>query len=96
MEKLVSMFLQVIVSDSLEQIPPELQVTCIFLAIACAWDKIFSLRANYPKGQGEHFAVWLRVNKPGTPLYHVVGAQGLAPAMVILRNRRVYVCLDLI
>jgi len=76
MEKSVSVFLQVVVSDSLEQIPPELQVTCIFLAIARAWDKFFSLCANYPKKQGDHFDAWLRVYKPGTALYHVVGAQG--------------------
>ena len=53
---------------------------------------------NYPKGQGEHFAAWLRVNKPGTALYHVVGAQGsrhnlcLEAAPAIYMNR--YVCFD--
>ena len=98
MEKSVSVFLRVVVSDSLEQIPPELRVTCIFSAIARAWDKFFSLCANYPKGQGEHFAAWLRMNKPGTPLYHVVGAQGsrhdlcLMAAPAIYMNR--YVCFD--
>jgi hypothetical protein len=35
MEKCVSVFLRVVVSDSLELIPPELRVTCIFLAIEC-------------------------------------------------------------
>jgi hypothetical protein len=69
MEQSVSSFLRVIVTDSLEKIPPELRVTCVYSAIARAWDKFFSLCANYPKGQGEHFAAWLRVNKPGTPLY---------------------------
>ena len=98
MEKSVSVFLRVVVSDSLEQIPVELRVTCIFTAIARAWDKFFSLCANYPKGQGEHFAAWLRVNKPGTALYHVVGAQGsrhdlcLEAAPAIYMNR--YVCFD--
>ncbi len=98
MEKSVSVFLRVIMSDSLEQIPAELRVTCIFSAIARAWDKFFSLCANYPKGQGEHFAAWLRVNKPGTALYHVVGAQGsrhdlcLEAAPAIYMNR--YVCFD--
>ena len=33
MEKSVSVFLQVVVSDSLEQIPVELRVTCIFTAL---------------------------------------------------------------
>ena len=96
MEKSVSVFLRVIMSDSLEQIPAELRVTCIFSAIARAWDKFFSLCANYPKGQGEHFAAWLRVNKPGTALYHVVGAQGsrhdlcLEAAPAIYMNRYVH------
>jgi hypothetical protein len=76
MEQSVSSYLRVIVTNSLEKIPPELRVMCVYSAIARAWDKFFSLCANYPKGQGEHFAAWLRVNKPGTPLYHVVGAQG--------------------
>ncbi len=98
MEKCVSVFLRVVVSDSLELIPPELRVTCIFLAIARAWGKFFSLCANYPKGQGKHFAAWLRMNKPGTPLYHVVGPQGsrhdlcLMAAPAIYMNR--YVCSD--
>jgi hypothetical protein len=68
MEKSGSIFLRVILSDCLEQIPPELRFTCIFSAIACTWDKFFSLCANYPKSQGEHFAARLRMNKPGTPL----------------------------
>ena len=94
----MSSFLCVIVTDSLEKIPPELRVTCVYSAIARAWDKFFSLCANYPKGQGEHFAAWLRVNKPGTPLYHVVGAQGsrhdlcLMAAPAIYMNR--YACFD--
>ena len=98
MEQSVSSYLRVIVTDSLEKIPPELRVTCVYSAIARAWDKFFSLYANYPKGQGKHFAAWLRVNKPGTPLYHVVGVQGsrhdlcLIAAPAIYMNR--YACFD--
>jgi hypothetical protein len=68
----------------------------VYSAVARAWDKFFSLCANYPKGQGEHFAAWLSFNKPGTPLYHVVGAQGsrhdlcLMAAPAIYMNRYVY------
>ena len=76
MEQSVSSFVRVVISDSLEKIPPKLRVTCVYSAIARVWDKIFSLCPNYPNGQGEHFAAWLRINKPGTPLHHVVGAQG--------------------
>ena len=35
LKKSVTVFLQVVVSDSLEQIPPELRVTCIFSAMNC-------------------------------------------------------------
>jgi hypothetical protein len=71
---------------------------CVYSAIARAWDKFFSLCANFPKGQGKHFAAWLRVNKPLMPLYHVIGAQGsrhnlcLMAAPAIYMNR--YVCFN--
>jgi len=90
MEQSVSSFLRVIVTDSLEKIPPELRVTCVYSAIARAWDKFFSLCANYPKGQDEHFAAWLRVNKPGTPLYHVVGAQGSRHDLCLMAAPAIY------
>ncbi len=95
---MVSVFLHVVVSDSLEKIPPELWVACIFSVIARAWDIFFSLCANYPKGQGEHFATWLRVNKPCTDLYHVVGMQGLRHDLCLLAAPAIYmihcVCFD--
>jgi hypothetical protein len=50
-EKSVSVFLQVVVSDSLEQIPAELQVTCIFSAIARAWDKYSACGSTTPKAK---------------------------------------------
>jgi len=95
MEKSVSASLRSLLSDSLEKVPFELRVSCVYSAIARAWDKFFSLCANYPKGQGEHFAAWLKVNKPGTPLHHVVGAQGsrhdlcLMAAPAIYMNRHI-------
>jgi hypothetical protein len=69
-----------------------------FLGHCSSLGYFFSLCANYPKGQGEHFAAWLRVIKPGTPLYHVMGAQGsrhdlcLMAAPTIYMNRNV--CFD--
>ena len=51
MEKAISSSLQDIVYDCLEKIPHELRVTCVFSAIAQAWDKFFNLCANYPKGK---------------------------------------------
>jgi hypothetical protein len=69
-----------------------------FLAIAHAWDNFFSLCANYPKGKEEHYAAWLRVNKPGTALYHVVGVQGLRHDLCLMAALAIYlncyVCFD--
>ena len=98
MEKMVTAQLRDILRDSMEHIAPELRVTCVFSAMARAWDKFFSLSANYPKGQGEHFARWLKKKRPGVPLYHVEGASGsrhdlcLMAAPAIYMNR--YVCFD--
>ncbi len=98
LEQSVSSYLRVIVTGSLEKTPPEIRVTCVYSVIARARDKFFSLCANYPKGQGEHSAAWSRVNKPDTPLYHVIGAQGsrqdlcLMAAPAIYMNR--YACFD--
>ena len=61
---------------SLEQIAPELRVTCSFSAIARAYDKGFSQNANYVKGWGENFVPWHKKFKSTEPLYHVENAQG--------------------
>ena len=43
MEQSVSSFLHVIATNSLEKIPPELRVMCVYSAIKCAWDRFFRL-----------------------------------------------------
>ena len=91
MEQSVSSFLCVIVTDSFEKIPPELQVTCVYSTITRARDLFYSLCANYPKGKGKHFAAWLRVNKPGMPLHHVVGAQGSRHDLCIMSALAIYI-----
>jgi hypothetical protein len=90
MEKADSSRLQVIVCNTVDVIPPELQVTCVYSAIAHAWDKFFSLCANYPKGQGEQCAAWLKTNRPGTPLYHAVGAQGSQHDLCLMAAPAIY------
>jgi hypothetical protein len=98
LEKAISSSLRDILYDCLEKIPHELRATCVFSAIAWAWDKFFSLCANYLKGQGEHFAAWLRENKPDTPLYHVIGAQGSRHNLCLMVGPALYmnchVCFD--
>jgi hypothetical protein len=54
------------------------------------WDNFFSLCANYPKEKGKHFAVWLRVNKPGMTIYHVVGAQESRHDLCLMEALAIY------
>ena len=48
----------------------------MFIPFARAYDKEFSLAANYPKGHGELFAEWMKENYPGATLFHVEGTHG--------------------
>ena len=75
-EKEVAAALKIMVMDTLEEIAPELRVSCVFSAFVQAFDKFFSLSANYPKGQGEMFAEYMKEHIPGEMLLHVEGAQG--------------------
>ena len=64
-------FLRGVLHDSLEEIAPELRVSPGFDGFARAFDKEFSLCANYPKGHGELFHMWMKENHPGELLLHV-------------------------
>ena len=45
-------------------------------AVIRAFDKEFSLNANYPKGHGELFKEWIKENHEGELLLHVERAGG--------------------
>jgi hypothetical protein len=66
----------------------------MFDAVLCAVDKEFSLPANYPKGHGDMFLHWLRMNHPGAllvPVQRTAGSrQDLAAegAAAVFWNRR--------
>ena len=62
--------------DSLDEIAPELRVSPSFNSFARAFDKMFSLCANYPKGYGELFRQWMKENHAGELLLHVERAAG--------------------
>ena len=64
-------FLRAHLNDSLDKVAPELQVSPGFMSLACAFDKMFSLCANYPKGLGEVFCQWIMDNHSGELLFHV-------------------------
>ena len=86
--------LRICLHDSLEEIAPEFRVSCSFVTFARAFDKMFSLCANYPKGWGEVFRPWLRENHRGELIFHVERAASgtrmdIAPmaALAIYWNR---------
>jgi hypothetical protein len=64
-------FLKAHFSDSLETIAPEFRVSPGFISFARAFDKMFSLCANYPKGWGEIFRQWMKENHSGELLFSV-------------------------
>ena len=64
-------FLRGVLHDTLDDIAPELRVSPGFDGFARAFDKEFSLCANYPKGHGELFLMWMKENHPGELLLHV-------------------------
>jgi hypothetical protein len=62
----LSKYLTVMLRESPNTIDRSLRVSTMFTPIARAYDKEFSLAANYLKGHGELFAEWMRENYPGS------------------------------
>ena len=75
-EKSLTKHLNEILRSSLDEIDSNLQVSSSISAIIRAIDKEFSLSANYPKGHGELFKVWMKKNYPMALLFHVERAAG--------------------
>ena len=75
-EKALSKFLTVELKESLDKIDSRLRVTTLWLAFARAYDKEFSLAANYPKGHGALFLAFVRKYYPGILLFHVESTHG--------------------
>jgi hypothetical protein len=79
--------------DSLGKIDSSLCVSTMFMAFAGAYDKEFSLAANYPKGHGELFVKWIKENYPGELLFHVESTHDshqdimFTAALAIVMNR---------
>ena len=55
----------------------------LFSALARAYDKGFSISANYPKGFGELFIERMMDNHPWYVLYHVERVQGSRQDMIL-------------
>ena len=75
-EKALTTYLNALLKDSLENIDSHLRVSTSMSALIRAFDKEFSLCANYPKGHGEEFKEWIKKNHPGELLLHVERASG--------------------
>ena len=64
-------FLRAHLNDSLDEFAPELRASPGFMPLACAFEKMFSLCANYPKVLGEVFSQWMMDNHYSELLFHV-------------------------
>ena len=90
----LSSYLNDLLATDLENIHFRYRVSTMFDAVLRAVDKEFSLPANYPKGHGDMFLHWLRVNHPGAllvPVQRTAGSrQDLAAegAAAVFWNRR--------
>ena len=93
----LSSYLSTVLRESLDRIDSTLRVKTLFSAFARAYDKGFSLSANYPKGFGELFIQWMMDTHPSYVLYHVERVRGarmdmiLEAALAIYMNREVNV-----
>ena len=75
-EKALTSHLNVFFKDSLDNIDKNLRVSASMSALIRAFDKEFSLAANYPKGHGEEFKEWIKSTHPGELLLHVERSSG--------------------
>ena len=70
------MFLTQELKESLDNINPMLRVSTLWMSFARAYDKEFSLAANYPKGHGAHFFARVKKYYPAVLLSHVESTHG--------------------
>ena len=75
-EKALTQHLNDYLRDSLDNIDSSLRVSSSMSALIRAFDKEFSLCANYPKGHGELFCEWMKSTHSGELLLHVERSSG--------------------
>ena len=68
---MISNYVSTLIKDNIEEIAPELRVSPRFENMCRAFDKEFSLCANYPKGWGSSFRQWMKDNHSGELIFHV-------------------------
>ena len=67
---MISNYVSTLIKENLEEIAPELRVSPRFENMCRAFDKEFSLCANYPKGWGSNFRQWMKENHSGELPFH--------------------------
>ena len=70
-EKALTSYLNTYLKDNIENIDPSLCVSSSMSSLIRAFDKEFSLCANYCKGHGVLFNKWMKENHAGELLLHV-------------------------
>ena len=86
----ISNYLSTLIKDNLEEIAPELRVSPSFENMCRAFDKEFSLSANYPKGWGYNFRIWMKENHSGELLFHVEHASKGRMDVVLMAFMAIY------
>ena len=95
--KTLSRYLSELLKSDLEAIDHRYRVSTTMDSVLRAVDKEFSLPANYPKGHGDWFKFWLKLNHPGALLVPVTRASGSRQdlacegAVAVYWNRRYYI-----
>ena len=75
-EKALTTYLNTYLKDTIEDIDPSLCVSSSMSALIRAFDKEFSLCANYRKGHGMLYNKWMKEHHAGELLLHVERAGG--------------------
>lgn len=94
LNKHLSKYLDNILQQDLTKISFRYRVSTMMDSVLRAVDKEFSLPANYPKGHGDHFKLWMEENHPGALLVPVERSSGsrqdlaVEGAAAIYWNRR--------
>ena len=86
----ISNYVSTLIKDNLENISPELRVLPRFDNMCRAFDKEFSLFANYPKGCGSNFRQWTKENHSGELLFHVECACKGRMDVVLMASMAIY------
>ena len=88
--KAVDKFMTEYLEESLEEISSFLRVSPNLAQVIRAFHKEFSLTANYPKGHGERFKVWMMKRYPKEFLMHAERAMGNRQDLVTMGAGPIY------